>query len=243
MTTRPLDPAEDLLAVRDATKQLLDAVAQLDAAAVGEPSRLPGWTRGHVLAHIARNADSLVNLLTWATTGEETPQYESGQRRNADIEAGSGRPLEEQIADLHASANRFWEAAQAFPPQAYAAQVVMRSGQVIAAAEIPWRRLIEVNLHHVDLGIGWTTEQLPAEFVARELAFVMDGLHAHDGIATVRLQDSETGETWDIGAAEKPEATVSGPKHALLGWVTGRSAGEGLVVDPEVPLPTLPPLG
>ncbi|MEV0474381.1 maleylpyruvate isomerase N-terminal domain-containing protein, partial [Streptomyces prunicolor] len=30
-------------------------------ASVAEPSRLPGWSRGHVLAHLARNADALVN--------------------------------------------------------------------------------------------------------------------------------------------------------------------------------------
>ena len=41
------------------------------------PSLLPGWTRAHVLAHVAGNADALVNLLTWARTGEETPMYAS----------------------------------------------------------------------------------------------------------------------------------------------------------------------
>ena len=32
------------------------------------PSALPGWTRAHVLTHLARNADAMVNLLTWART-------------------------------------------------------------------------------------------------------------------------------------------------------------------------------
>ena len=45
------------------------------------PSLLPGWSRGHVLTHLARNADGAVNLLTWARTGVETPQYVSQEQR------------------------------------------------------------------------------------------------------------------------------------------------------------------
>jgi uncharacterized damage-inducible protein DinB len=36
-----------------------------------QPSLLPGWSVGHVLSHLARNADSYVNLL------QGRPQYES----------------------------------------------------------------------------------------------------------------------------------------------------------------------
>lgn len=32
-------------------------------------SLLPGWPRTTLLAHLTRNADALVNLLTWARTG------------------------------------------------------------------------------------------------------------------------------------------------------------------------------
>jgi maleylpyruvate isomerase len=51
----------DLSAMRDSTEALL---LGLDAepwheADVRAPSLLPGWTRGHVLSHIARNADGI----------------------------------------------------------------------------------------------------------------------------------------------------------------------------------------
>ena len=49
------------------------------------PSLLPGWDRRHVVAHVARNADALVNLMTWARTGEETPMYPSVEARDAGI--------------------------------------------------------------------------------------------------------------------------------------------------------------
>jgi maleylpyruvate isomerase len=236
------DPVSDAAAVRDATRQLIDAVSALDPSAVAEPSLLPGWTRGHVLAHLARNADALVNLLTWARTSEETPMYVNEEAREKDIEDGAGRALPEQLDDLRRSAERFDEAVAAMPPQAWAAQVHARQGGVLPAAEIPAKRLAEIHLHHVDLGIGRTCADLPDDFAAREVASIIDRLSGHEGIAAVRLHDTRTGETWDIGAAETPELTVSGGTHALLGWLSGRG-GEELSRDPDVPLPTLPPLG
>ena len=67
------DPLVLLDDVERATSRLLATAGSLDADP-SAPSLLPGWTRGHVLTHVARNADSLVNLLTWARTGVVTPQ-------------------------------------------------------------------------------------------------------------------------------------------------------------------------
>lgn len=243
MTRLTLDPHQDLSAVSTATAEFLEAARGLDHAAVTEPSRLPNWTRGHVLSHLARQADSLVNLLTWARTGEETPQYPSARARDADIDKGAGRPAREQLADLRESADRFAGAARAMPEQCWANQVVLRSGKVVAAAELPWRRLVELLFHRVDLGIGYTVEQFPADFTDRALAALVSGLHAREGVAAVRLHDPASDERWDIGAAAEPEATVSGTRAALLGWVSGRTAGEGLSIIPSGALPKLPPLG
>ena len=237
------DPQRDAAAAREATARLLDAAAALPAAALAEPSRLPGWTRGHVLSHLARNADGLTNLLTWARTGRETPMYAGVEARRSDIEAGAGRAQAEHLADLRDSAERFAAAVEAMPPAAWAAQVTMLSGLVIAAAEVPWRRLVEVRLHHVDLDAGYDCADLPADFAARELAHLLDGLTAHEGIAPVELHDTGSGEKWTIGAAAEPDMTVSGSCHELLAWVSGRGDGTGLSVVPDAPLPTLPPLG
>lgn len=242
MSVQRPDPEHDAAAVRQATGRLIDAVAPLSASAVAEPSLLSGWTRGHLLTHLARNADSLVNLLIWARTGEEIPQYASGELRDKDIEDGAGRPLYEHLDELRIAADRLDMAIEELPPAAWAAQVRMRSGRVIAAAEIPYRRLIEVLLHHVDLDIGYTCADLPADFAARQLACVIDNLSGHEGIAAVRLHDLDSGEKWVIGAANEPDMTVTGTCSALLGWVTGRTKGQGLASEPDLPLPLLPPL-
>lgn len=242
MSVQRPDPDRDAAAVRAATERLIEAVTALSASAVAEPSLLPGWTRGHVLTHLARNADSLVNLLTWARTGEETPQYTSTEVRDKDIADGAGRPLAEHLDDLRISADRFALAVEETPPRAWAAQVRMRSGQVIAAAEIPWRRLVEVSFHHVDLGIGIGFDDLPAEFTARELDALLDTLTGHEGVAAVRLRDTGSGSSWDLGAATEPELTVSGTGNALLAWVSGRAKGDDLTTEPDHPLPVLPPV-
>ncbi|NUS12243.1 MAG: maleylpyruvate isomerase family mycothiol-dependent enzyme [Streptomyces sp.] len=244
MTVQRPDPERDAAEVAEATDELLDTAAKLSAEDLAAPSLLPGWTRGHVLSHVARNADALVNLLMWARTGEETPMYADAAARDRDIEAGAGRPPEEQLADLRDSAGRFAAAVAELPPVAWASQVAMRSGRVVAAAEIPWLRLVEVRLHHVDLDAGHGTDDLPAGFADRGLAALVGRLAAHEGVAPVRLHDTGSGATWDLGAAEEPELTAAGPARALLAWVSGRSTGDGLDVSPAGhPLPVLPPLG
>src|SRR5689334_23923737 len=114
-----MDPLVLLTDVDRATDNLLRAAADLDPTVVSAPSLLPGWTVGHVLTHLARNAEAYTNLLTWARTGVETPAYASSEARDAAIEAGAGRPLDEQIADLRAAHERFADAAAAMPAEAW----------------------------------------------------------------------------------------------------------------------------
>ena len=89
----PSAAAADLTAQLDAaTRRLLRTTAAITDEQARAPSHLPGWTRGHVLTHLARNADGLCNLLVWARTGVATPQYASYEDRDAGIAAGAGRP-------------------------------------------------------------------------------------------------------------------------------------------------------
>ncbi|MFE9683761.1 maleylpyruvate isomerase family mycothiol-dependent enzyme [Streptomyces sp. NPDC006285] len=227
------DHVRDLASVRDATERLLSAVAERDNADVTEPSRLPGWSRGHVLAHLARNADALVNVL------EGRPMYVSADARDADIERDAPRPLEAQLTDLRDSAARFQEAGAA--PADWSRTVELRNGVTDAAARVPFRRWIEVELHHVDLGIGYELEDLPEEFTERETAFLADRFAGHPGVPPTRVTDGT--RAWSTGRRSEGGAavTVTGPAPALLGWLAGRRDGAALLVEGG-PLPVLPPL-
>ncbi|RPE32154.1 maleylpyruvate isomerase family mycothiol-dependent enzyme [Kitasatospora cineracea] len=255
-TTAAAAAAEQLRATAESTELLLHTLAELEPAQLPEPSGLPGWTRGHVLTHIARNADSLVNLLTSARTGENIPQYPSPEARDADIEAGAGRPLAEQVADVRASQQRFQDAAALLAPEHWTVPLTHRSGYVFPAWQLPVKRLAELEYHHVDLNAGYTPAHWPEPFAVAE--FRRLGAHFGDlpGLPAVLLVAEDAGLEARLGGddggdGDKPGLVAEGPVRALTGWLSGRSNGDGLqvhrgdegLVDPRTALPELPPMG
>ncbi|MER6100885.1 maleylpyruvate isomerase family mycothiol-dependent enzyme [Streptomyces sp. NPDC001832] len=228
-----IDHAHDLDAVREATDRLLSATEKLDDVALAEPSRLPRWSRGHVVAHLCRNADALVNVL------QGRPMYADSETRDRDIERGAPRPKAEQLADLVGSAARFVDAASA--PADWSRTVTMRNGVADSASRIPFRRRVEVELHHVDLGIGYELEDLPDEFVTREIDFLAERFDGHPDVVSTRVADDKGRIRTTGGGTEGGPVTVRGTAPELLGWLSGRRDGSALTVEGG-PLPVLPPL-
>ncbi|OIK03177.1 maleylpyruvate isomerase family mycothiol-dependent enzyme [Streptomyces monashensis] len=226
------DHAHDLACVREATERLLTAVVELDNASLAEPSRLSGWSRGHVLAHLARNADALVNVL------EGRPMYASAEVRDADIERDAPRPLDVQLADLRESAARLQALGDA--PADWSRTVELRNGVTDSASRVPFRRWAEVDLHHVDLGIGYELEDLPAEFTEREIDFLAQRFAGHKDVPPTGLSAGD-GRNWTTGGGgDGAPVTAAGTPADLLGWLAGRRDGSGLTTDGT--LPKLPPL-
>ncbi|MFI8388053.1 maleylpyruvate isomerase family mycothiol-dependent enzyme [Streptomyces sp. NPDC085540] len=229
------DHVRDLRSVREATDRLLTAVAKLDNAALAEESHLPGWTRGHVLAHLARNADALVNVF------EGRPMYESATARDADIERDAGRTLEEHLTDLRDSAARFMATTE--PDQDWSRTVELRNGVTDLAANVPFRRWVEVDLHHVDLNIGYELSDLPDEFTEREIDFLADRWSGRPDVPPVTLQFSDGTFVARTGGTEGTPVTLSGARDDLLGWLAGRGLGGAhLAIEAGDALPELPPL-
>jgi maleylpyruvate isomerase len=232
-----IDPVRDLASVREATERLLDAAASWDNAEVAQPSRLPGWTRGHVLAHLARNADALVNVL------QGRPMYADAATRDADIERDAPRPLDVHLADVRESGERFQ--AVAAEPADWERIVELRNGVTDRAARIPFRRWVEVALHHVDLGAGYELEDLPDEFVAREIEFLADRWSGRPEVppVTLHLGHDEDGPTWHTGGDKGDPVVLGGTGAELLGWLSGRGdKGAHLALLAGDGLPDLPPL-
>ncbi|MFE2582622.1 maleylpyruvate isomerase N-terminal domain-containing protein [Streptomyces sp. NPDC059378] len=63
-----------------------------------EPSALPGWSRGHVLTHLARSADVYRWLLTLARTGTEPGPRADAAALNRALREGAERPADELTA-------------------------------------------------------------------------------------------------------------------------------------------------
>ncbi|BDH67613.1 maleylpyruvate isomerase family mycothiol-dependent enzyme [Streptomyces sp. PLM4] len=229
------DPVRDLTRLDEATARLLTVAGTLDDAALAEPSRLPGWTRGHVLSHLARNADALLNVVAGR------PMYASAEARDADIEAGATLPAEALAEEVRLSAARL--AAALAEPGDWERVVELRNGVTDRLARVPFRRLVEVELHQVDLGAGRELEDLPAEFTDAENAFLADRFTRHPDVPPLLLRPVGSPALTSGRAAAPGEEplTVTGTPADLLGWLAGRRAPDGLKTDGG-PLPALPPL-
>jgi maleylpyruvate isomerase len=155
--------------IDDAGGRLMGTVSRLTDEDMRERSLLPGWTRGHVLTHVARSADALRNLITWARTGVETPAYRSQEARDAAIDAGAGRSAGELLADVTESAAAFLEAAGTVPEACWQVAVRVLNYPEFPAAQLLLFRLVEVELHHTDLGTGYRPGDWPAGFAAMKL--------------------------------------------------------------------------
>ncbi|MFI9641580.1 maleylpyruvate isomerase family mycothiol-dependent enzyme [Micromonospora sp. NPDC051925] len=236
MTTDPLLLTGE---VDDATVRLLHTAAGLDAAAVTAPSLLPGWTRGHVLTHLARNADGFVNLLTAARTGEPIPMYTSTAARDADITAGAARPPAEHLADLRRCADRFAEAVAAMPVEAWSATVQTRRGPW-KAAMLVWGRLRELEVHHVDLATGYRPADWPPTFAQHLLHEVAGGLAGRPDAPALVLRPADGNRPELVVGDPAGAPLVAGPAAELAAWLIGRSSGDVLTVTPNGPLPTPP---
>ncbi len=222
-----------LEALEASTEALQHTVRTLTDHQVAEPSLLPGWTRGHVLTHVARNADAMLNLVTWARTGDKTPMYVSREQRDADIEEGAARTADALVADVEDTHDRLIAALQELPESARSARVEYgAAGTSTEAASIPVMRRTEVEIHHVDLDLGYTLAHLPEDFTEYMLGRVSEDYSARDDVPGFVLISSDDQRRWTVGAGG---FEVTGPPPSLLGWLLGRTNGVGLHSEGALP--------
>lgn len=160
-------PTDDLARVQDAQRRFDAAIAGLDDAGARRPSRLPGWTVGHLLTHVARNADSHVRRADAAVLGRSVDQYPGGWAgREAEIEAGAARPAHELVADVTASADAVAAAWRAVPDRAWANLTRDVGGRERPLRALVGRRWQELEVHVVDLDRGLSHRDWSDDFVA-----------------------------------------------------------------------------
>lgn len=232
-----------------ATDRLVADVRALPEASLTEPSLLPGWTRGHVLAHVARGGDACVRLLEGAATGEAAAAYESREARDAEIAYAASRPLDDHLTDLGQVTERLAAAARAVAADRWSVPLRFRSGVEKPASAVLWTRRVEIEIHHVDLDVGYTSADWTADVATRLLDEVVDALRNRPDAPDLRLEGRDTGRVLALGRATDVPVTdlaaegvrtVSGPEHRLAAWLAGRSDGRMLVATPAGRLPPVP---
>ena len=193
-------------------RALIAHLAGLTDAQARQPSLLPDWSVGHVLTHIARNADGFSRMIEGAARGEVVAMYENGvEGRRADIEAGAGRPAADLVADVAAASTRLDDLFARCDENTWAGSGLAIAGET-PIGELPERRRGEVEIHRVDLGLGYTFDDWPADYRRAELA----------------KRTNQWASRKPMGFTDLPAAALALAPTERLAWLLGRLVVEGL---------------
>jgi maleylpyruvate isomerase len=175
----------------------------VDDGVVRRPSLLPGWTVGHVLSHLIGNADSMVRRLSAAQEGEIVSRYEGGEAGRAEqIEAGAHRPADELVVELIQADHAVDELFRTVPESVWDRPVLFSGDRQGPASQLIFSRWREVETHHLDLGLGYTAQDLPQALVDRWLPSLIEGLSAR--------ADPKALLAWTLGRGPAPELAAWG---------------------------------
>jgi len=229
----PPDPA----VARAADRALLDTVTALTDEELAAPSLLPGWSRAHVAAHLALNGEGLAAALAGVVEGRAVPMYASQVARDADIETLAAGPPDEVRARTAAATDLFAAAADALPDELGDTRIErVPGGPTFRAVMVPLMRWREVEIHHADLGAGYSRADWTDDFAVA----LLDSMAHRPWPRPGRLEATDLDRAWQYGDPDDPGdvPAVRGTVRDLGWWATGRGDGEGLTTDhdtlPEV---------
>lgn len=228
----PASPLQGVDDVLDATSRYLQTLADLDDGDLRAGSVLPGWTRGHVATHVARNADAMSHALTALVNGGEVFLYSSQTARDAEVETGAGRAAPEMLEDSRVACQHLVRALEDLPSALHDAPIPRLPGgeAFLSPRMMPAVRRQEVIIHHTDLGAGFKTADWPLDFgvwmVNRRHRDLADG-------PAMTLTATDTGDTWKFGQDAGP--LITAPVAELAWWLVGRGDGSALECQGDLP--------
>ncbi|HTT53359.1 MAG TPA: maleylpyruvate isomerase family mycothiol-dependent enzyme [Streptosporangiaceae bacterium] len=215
------------------TALFIAAADQLTDAELAMSTRLPGWTRRHVLAHVGLNATALGRLVHWASTGQPTPMYTSTDQRARDIAETAAWPAGRLRALVTQTAAELAAGLDRLPLSRWAAEVVTAQGRSVPASEIPWMRAREAAVHAVDLAAGTDFEDLPDDLCAALVTDVVRLRSRRGQDQALRLRSGD--RSWLVAGTGQP-ARIDAPPGALARWLTGRGSAGLTVTGGKLPL-------
>ena len=205
VTHMPSDPRADgasndaiVAAVRDQTHLLLGRTIAFTADEWAAPTRLPGWTRSHVAAHLVQGALSLVARCMAEEAGE--PQAETPPDPHALEVDALADGLSLQIA-LDTSAGELDVAMTGLPEW----------------SRIPVSRLYEIVMHTFDLDPTADHLHIDDTIATWLFTFRIERLSTLPGLPSLLLMADE-GPTAELGP-DGDRAAVMGPTADLLLWL------------------------
>ncbi|MFF0264368.1 maleylpyruvate isomerase family mycothiol-dependent enzyme [Kribbella sp. NPDC004536] len=201
----------DVQAIAD---QLLALVAGLDEETARGDSVLPGWTRGHVITHIAYFSEAMTRQVEEALQGRLIEVYDGGRpARDAAIEAGADRPAPELRAHLTQAVTTLMSSWDKVSPTDWPLPILHRNSNLAAGLQATWR---ELTIHTSDLNLGVTPATWSEDFCLHLLDFLRPRTPENTHLI---LQSPTT--TWENGTGT--ELKLKGTLTDLTAWYSGRT--------------------
>ena len=227
-SSRPDARIDGCVAAQARLAALIDRLSEDD---VQRPSLLEGWTVGHVLTHLARNADSHTGMVQAAQRGEMVPQYAGGpEERDRGIEAGWSRPAAAIADDVRAAHGRLEAAWASTDAETWATGCGLRRQGPTALADLVFYRWREVEIHLVDLGLvdrgGPTWEHLSDGYVDLEWNTAINALSSRMPPSITLLLVPGDRSSRAIGSGPE-RRIVRAATRQLLRWLVGRGGEPG----------------
>jgi maleylpyruvate isomerase len=209
---------ENLLAeLRRAADVVSGITATLTEQDVAAASELPGWTRGHVLAHLAGIGNAMARQLEYAVRGETVELYDGGfEGRNRAIELAAGHSVEQHRAAVAAALDRALKAFGALDAAGWQKPISYRGGVVFDGGLALWR---ELTIHATDLGTGRGPETWSRPFCEHLFDFL--SARVPEGARFV-LQPLGLPPV-AIGAAGGRSTVINGMLTDIAAWLSGRT--------------------
>lgn len=231
--------AEDIAVLDAETARLIRTVEAMVNADIVAASSLPGWSRGHVLAHLDGNARGLGRLARSAIDGVARQMYQSPESREADISWRATRDVHAHLGAVQASAGDLRRDLVGITPQRFSADVRLRNGSRFDAREIVLLRIQEVSMHHSDLGLpSYTWRDWPARLIEWRFDLLLSEFRERGDVPVAWLDIDGVRVRFGSGV----DGGLAGSSQAVMAWLTGRSGGEGLqAVGAMADIPPAPP--
>ncbi len=210
----------DLSDVVASTDKLIERVASFDDERKTQPSRLPNWSSGHVLAHIALNAEAFILVATSRRQGDLGVMYQhGGDGRNADIAELAAKPAATILSRLRASADAFEDAWSEPVPEGPCTPAI--GGPEFPASSVLLRRLREVEAHGVDISDDlMRPSDWSDRYVDIDLPLQWQGVSARLAEGRGVAITDELSQTWNAGGGEVVHTDLS--RRETLAWVIDR---------------------
>jgi maleylpyruvate isomerase len=215
-------PDETVSQVHAGHRRLTSLISELSDADVRAASALPGWSRGHVITHLAELAQALTRQVDHALRDELVDVYDGGRpARDAAIERGAGRSAEAFRESTALTCAALEDAWARLGPEDWARPVSYRDGTLLDILHARWR---ETEIHLTDLDLGYRPSSWTTEFCDHTVRFLAP--RVPDGI---QLTLAAVDRRWVFGTGAP--LTVHGSPGDLTAWMAGRISDTPVVAD------------